>query len=102
MNKPVKWAAELEHVREVSLLGTADLAFWKDRLLTQDLLPIERDGQAQLLIVAADSKFKGIRFRELCDDRGISGSRRANCSRQLEYLSQPNVWALSWAKQANR
>ena len=65
MNKPVKWAAELEHVREVSLLGTADLAFWKDRLLTQDLLPIERDGQAQLLIVAADSKFKGIRFREL-------------------------------------
>ena len=65
MNKPVKWAAQLEHVKEVSLLGTADLVFWKDRSQTEGLLPIDSDGQAQLLIVAADSKFKGIRFREL-------------------------------------
>jgi hypothetical protein len=65
MNKPVKWAAELAHVREVSLLGTAELAFWKDRLLKEDLLPAERDGQAQLMIVAADSKFMGVPFREL-------------------------------------
>jgi hypothetical protein len=65
MNTAVKWAAELAHVREVSLLGTADLAFWKDRLLKEDLLPAESDGQAQLLIVAADAKYKGVRFREL-------------------------------------
>lgn len=64
MNTPVKWAAEPAHVREVSLLGTADLAFWKDRLMKEDLLPAESDGQAQLLIVAADSKFMGVRFRE--------------------------------------
>ena len=36
MNTSVKWAAELAHVREVSLLGTADLAFWKDRLLKEE------------------------------------------------------------------
>ena len=36
-NTSVKWAAELAHVREVSLLGTADLAFWKDRLLKEGL-----------------------------------------------------------------
>jgi hypothetical protein len=65
MNNTVKWAAELANVREVSLLGTADPAFWKDRLMKEDLLPAERDGQAQLLIVAADSKFMGVRFREL-------------------------------------
>jgi hypothetical protein len=65
MNTSVKWAAELAHVREVSLLGTADLAFWKDRLLKEDLFPAESDGQAQLLIVAADSKYLGVRFREL-------------------------------------
>jgi hypothetical protein len=65
MNKPVKWAAELAHVREVSLLGTADLAFWRDRLLKEDLSPAERDGQAQLMIVAADARFRGVRFREL-------------------------------------
>ena len=65
MNTPVKWAAELAHLREVSLLGTADLAFWKDRLMKEDLLPAESEGQAQLLIVAADARFWGVRFREL-------------------------------------
>jgi hypothetical protein len=65
MNTPVKWVAELAHVREVSLLGTADLAFWKDRLLKEDLVPLERDGKARLLIVAADLKFRGVRFREV-------------------------------------
>jgi hypothetical protein len=62
---PVKWAAELAHVREVSLLGTADAAFWKDRLRNEELLPAEKDGQAQVLISAADSKFLGVPFREL-------------------------------------
>ena len=65
MNTAVKWAAELAHVREVTLLGTADLAFWKDRLLKEDLLPAESDGKAQLLIVAADAKYLGVRFREV-------------------------------------
>jgi hypothetical protein len=65
MNTSVRWAAELAHVREVSLLGTADLAFWKDRLLKEELLPAERHGQAQLLIIAADAKYLGVRFREL-------------------------------------
>ena len=65
MNTSVKWAAELAHVREVSLLGTADLAFWKERLLKEELLPAESDGHAQLLIIAADLKYMGVRFREL-------------------------------------
>jgi hypothetical protein len=65
MKAPVKWAAELAHVREVTLLGTADLAFWKHWLMQQDLRPSEHDGHAQLLIVAADSKYMGVCFREL-------------------------------------
>jgi hypothetical protein len=65
MNTSVKWAAELAHVREVSLLGTADLAYWKEWLLNEELLPAECDGQAQLLIIAADAKYLGVRFREL-------------------------------------
>jgi hypothetical protein len=65
MSPSIQWAAELANVREVSLRGTADLAFWTDRLKPEDLLPAERDGHAQILIVAADAKFKGIRFREL-------------------------------------
>jgi hypothetical protein len=65
VNPTVKYVATLAHVREVSLLGTANLAFWKDRLEKQALRPVEKDRKAQLLIVAADSKFKGVRFREL-------------------------------------
>ena len=81
MDRPIKWAARLEHVREVSLLGTADLTYWTDRLREEGLNPVERDGRALLLIVAADSKYMGIRFRELSfsvlvarpDDRGTPG-----------------------------
>src|SRR4051812_37282299 len=61
----VKYVAELAHVREVSLLGTADLAYWRDRLRGEDLVPAERDGRAQVLIVAADSKYLGVPFREV-------------------------------------
>src|SRR5262249_42901621 len=65
MSTPVKYVAELAHVREVSLLGTADLAFWTDRLRNEGLVPTERDGKAQVLIVAAEAKFLGLRFSEL-------------------------------------
>src|SRR5690349_2716741 len=61
----MKYVAEPTHVREVSLLGTADLAFWNERLAGEDLVPAVKDGKAQLLIIAADLKFLGIRFREL-------------------------------------
>jgi hypothetical protein len=65
MTTPVKWVAELSHVREVSLLGSADLAFWIDRLQKESLVLAEKNGKAQLLIIAADMKFMGIRFREV-------------------------------------
>src|SRR5436190_14809837 len=61
----IKWAAKLSHVREVSLLGTADLAYWADRLKAQGLAPDARDGKAQVLIVAADARFMGVPFREV-------------------------------------
>jgi hypothetical protein len=65
MNRRAKYVAELAHVREVSLLGTANLTFWRDRLAKENLIPAERDGQAKLLILAADSRFMGIPFTEI-------------------------------------
>src|SRR5438067_2909034 len=65
MNPPIQYAAVLPQVREVSLLGTADLAFWKDRLAKEELVPAETNGQAQVLVIAADSKFMGVPFREV-------------------------------------
>jgi len=65
MNTRIKWVAEVFHVREVSLLGTADLGFWRDRLLMEDLTPAEKEGRAQVLIISAEMKWVGIRFREV-------------------------------------
>ncbi len=65
MNKQIQFAAELDHVREVSLLCTADLAPWEDQLRQEGLAPVLRGDQVQVLIVAAASKFMGLSFREL-------------------------------------
>jgi hypothetical protein len=62
---PVPFVAEITNVREVSLLGTADLGFWKGPLREAKLVPIEKDGQALLLISAMASRFLGVPFREL-------------------------------------
>jgi hypothetical protein len=65
MNPPVKWAAELADVEEASILGVADWGYWNDHLRQADLVPAERDGKAQILIVAGAARFAGIGFREL-------------------------------------
>lgn len=65
MSPSIKYVAELRHVREVSLLGTANLAFWRDRLKRENLYPAEIDGKAQILIAAAAAKFRGVKFTEL-------------------------------------
>jgi hypothetical protein len=65
MSSTPKYVAALSRVREVSLLGTADLAFWKNQLSEADLAPAEFDGKARILILAADAKFMGMRFQEL-------------------------------------
>jgi hypothetical protein len=74
MNPSIQWAAVLEHVHEVSLRGEADLDFWRDRRRREDLLPAEVDGRAQVLLIAADARFLGIRFQELSFSIQVSGS----------------------------
>ena len=61
----MKYVAELAHVREVSLLGSADLGFWAERLRGEGLTPVEHPGRARVLVVSCNSKFFGVRFREL-------------------------------------
>lgn len=61
----VKFQADIEPVREVTLMGLADPAYWSQRLEPEQLTPAVLNNRAQLLIIAAEMKFKGIRFREL-------------------------------------
>jgi hypothetical protein len=65
MHHAVQYVAEVPHAREVSLLGTANLAFWRERLSMENLIPEECDGKAQIMIVAATMRFMGISFTEV-------------------------------------
>jgi hypothetical protein len=65
------------HVREVSLRGTANLAFWRERLSTKNLFPMERDGQAQIMVVGATMRFMGIRFTEISFSVLLTGHEKA-------------------------
>ena len=53
----IKWAANLDGVREVSLWGTAEKAYWCDYLASEGLVPDELDGKARIMIVAAEGRF---------------------------------------------
>jgi hypothetical protein len=64
-NTEIKWAAELSHVREVSLVGVGDPNFWKTWLTSEGLLPAQLNGHAQILVTSAAGRFRGVRFREL-------------------------------------
>jgi hypothetical protein len=83
----IKYVADLIDVREVALLGTADLAFWKDLLRKETLFPVERDGRAQLLIIAAELKYLGVRFRELSFSVLVS-RRQGEAKEEGAYLTR--------------
>lgn len=58
-------AGVMSPVREVSLRGTADLAYWAERLKKEGLTSEEAERRARMLMVFADCSFKGIRAREV-------------------------------------
>lgn len=61
----MNYVAEPKHVKEVSLLGTAELGFWAPRLREQNLIPREREGRDQILVMSAEMRWMGIRFSEI-------------------------------------
>ena len=84
MAKEPKTAATVPEVEEVSLVGRADLASWQERLAPYDLEPIERDGAAQVIIVASALRW-GFRFRELSV---TIAARPTGAAEELEPLSE--------------
>jgi hypothetical protein len=84
---PVKYAAQIAHVREVALVGTADLAFWTDRLRGENLFPTEREGRAELLLSGTSARFMGLPFQEVV--LSVFVSRQAGgADRDRVYLPQ--------------
>lgn len=65
MTQPIQYVATIPHVREVSILGTADLDFWTDHLRAENLSPLAVDGRAQILVISAEMRFLGLPFGEI-------------------------------------
>jgi hypothetical protein len=60
VERPTRYVASLEHVREVSLLGSADLRYWTDRMRSAAVAPLARDGCAEVMVVGASARFRGV------------------------------------------
>ena len=61
----IKYVARLDWVREISLLGAADLEYWREALEDEDVMLADVDGRAQVLIIAAAAEYMGIGFHEV-------------------------------------
>ncbi|GAB4544981.1 MAG: hypothetical protein OHK0023_02570 [Anaerolineae bacterium] len=61
----VNYVTVIEPVLEVTLIGTAEYARWRDLLNDEGLAVDSTPTQANILISAVDSKFRGIRFQEV-------------------------------------
>lgn len=70
-------AAVVQDVQEVSLLGSADLAFWEEHLRAEGLRPAVHQGQARITVVATAARFKGVPFRELAITVAVAGEDEA-------------------------
>ena len=67
----IKYAADLDNVREVTLHGTADLSFWAEMLRKEGFFPYQEADKAILLLSAIDAKWRGFKFREFVIAVGV-------------------------------
>ena len=56
MSTSPRYVASLSNVLEVSLLGDAELAFWKAYLSGTDLAPVESEGRARVHVSASAAR----------------------------------------------
>lgn len=61
----IDYIVEVSNVTEVVLTGSANLAFWQNRLKPEDLHPYAPQGRAEVLISATQLKWQGVTSREL-------------------------------------
>ena len=61
----IRYLAEPKHVREVTLTGATDLGFWSDYLKSEGLAPVRYGDDGQIVVVAAEMVYLGLRFTEV-------------------------------------
>ncbi len=60
----VTYDVTLNGVKEICLVGTADLPYWEKLLRPEGLAPAVKDGRAEVSICAMASRYMGLGFRE--------------------------------------
>ncbi|MBP9500694.1 MAG: hypothetical protein KBF17_00890 [Candidatus Promineofilum sp.] len=91
---PITYISTISNVREVALRGTADLAFWRERLHPLHIAPHDDNGRAALLLTSIEADFHGIPFRELSISVVVAGGGGAflahafNSSRLLAFAER--------------
>jgi hypothetical protein len=63
--KPVKYIAQINGGREVTLICAADYKYWHDELARYHQTPADINGAAELWLSAVQLKWMGVRFSEL-------------------------------------
>jgi hypothetical protein len=59
-----KFIATVKNVKEVALVASANLAFWREKLATGHLFPYNRNGKAELLMSANSFLYQGKKTNE--------------------------------------
>jgi len=83
--KNIKWVARLRNVSDVSVRGLADLEYWTNHLSPYGLMPAERDGSAEIIIIGGDARFRGVAFREVSFAVILAAEHAPNC-REAAFL----------------
>lgn len=65
MKPPTNYQTVVENVREVSLVGHANAAPWREGLAREGLYPYLHEGRVELRLMAATMRYMGVHFGEL-------------------------------------
>ena len=97
---PLKFVAEVQPVLELSLHGTADLAYWREALKPEGLEPVPTDGQAQVVISATQARFWGLTFRECIVAVQVVSTRHPRVGDGAMFLLQAwnSLRAFAWVE----
>ncbi len=77
------YIATIDRVREITLVGASDLAFWRRRLAEERLVPGDVGGHAESVVTVTLGRWAGLAFREVIlavrvsRDPGGDGSDRS-------------------------
>lgn len=70
--EPTRYPVAIRDVREVMVVGRADLSYWRERLKREALCLRVVDGQAEIALTATSAFWFGMAFRELTVSVSIS------------------------------